>query len=412
LSQTAILLAGGKGTRLQSVVSDIPKPMAAIGPKPFLAFLLDALKFQGITRVILGVGYKSEVIIDYFGSEYEGMALFYSIEDTPLGTGGAIAQAMRLVEEESAFVLNGDSFIDVNLEDMRVKGADFPFVMAIKKMYEFERYGTVTIVKDQVVSFNEKQPVKEGWINTGVYLIRKELLTTGFPDKFSFETDFMEAYVSKISFGVVQTSGFFIDIGIPEDYALAQKILPNKIFQAISRHFDTSWTIFLDRDGVINQRRVGDYVKSIDELVFLPGALQAIKHFSKIFGRVIIVTNQQGIAKGLMSSEDVQQVHDFLRKQVEEIGGKIDGIYFCPDWAYKSPNCRKPHPNLALQAQKDFPNIDFRKSLMVGDMASDIEFGQGLGMMTVWIRESPELPFIRPVPSFWSPSLSELMGGE
>jgi len=150
---------------------------------------------------------------------------------------------------------------------------------------------------------------------------------------------------------------------------------------------DSSWTIFLDRDGVINKRKVDDYVKSPSELELLPGALEAIRYFSELFYKVIIVTNQQGVAKGLMSSAEVDQIHNFLRKQVEAIGGQIDGIYFCPDWAHKSPNCRKPSPSMALQAQKDFENIDFAKSIMVGDMPSDIAFGHHLGMTTFWIQE-------------------------
>jgi len=177
----------------------------------------------------------------------------------------------------------------------------------------------------------------------------------------------------------------------------------------LTQPINTSWTIFLDRDGVINKRRVDDYVKSIDELDFLPGALEAIKEFSKIFGRVIVVTNQQGVAKGLMSSEDVHQVHDFLRKQVSAIGGQIDGIYFCPEWAHQVPNCRKPNPSMAHQAQKDFPAIDFSRSIMVGDMPSDIAFGKNLGMITFWIQENKLAGYAGEViPDFEVLSLSEM----
>ena len=153
---------------------------------------------------------------------------------------------------------------------------------------------------------------------------------------------------------------------------------------------DESWTLFLDRDGVINKRLVDDYVKSIDEFIILPGILEAIKRFSKCFGRIIVITNQQGVAKGVMSGRDVDDVHEFLRKQVLDAGGIIDAIYYCPDWADAIPNCRKPSPSMALQAQLDFPEIDFTKSIMVGDMPSDIAFGHQLGMTTVWVKQLGE----------------------
>ncbi len=180
--------------------------------------------------------------------------------------------------------------------------------------------------------------------------------------------------------------------------------------QVFPTRIDSSWTIFLDRDGVINKRKVDDYVKSPSELVFLPGALEAIKFFSEKFKKVIVVTNQQGIAKGLMSTEDLDQVHTFLRKQVARIGGKIDAIYYCPDSAYHTPNCRKPSPSMALQAQKDFPEIDFAKSIMVGDMPSDIAFGQNLGMITFWIQEERVLEYSGKVtPDYTLSSLDELI---
>ncbi len=150
---------------------------------------------------------------------------------------------------------------------------------------------------------------------------------------------------------------------------------------------DESWTLFLDRDGVINKRLVDDYVKSIDEFIILPEVLSAIKRFSNCFGRVVIITNQQGVAKGLMSRNDVEKVHEYLRQEVVAVGGKIDAIYYCPDWASAVPNCRKPSPSMALQAQSDFPEIDFSKTIMVGDMPSDIAFGHNLGMTTIWVDE-------------------------
>ena len=154
---------------------------------------------------------------------------------------------------------------------------------------------------------------------------------------------------------------------------------------------DSSWTLFLDRDGVINKRLVGSYVKTVSEFEWLPGAREAIARMNRLFGRTVVVTNQQGIGKGLMTSDDLHRIHNQLSEELEAMGGKIDAFYFCPELASKSPNCRKPNPTMAHQAQRDFPEIDFSKSVMVGDSPSDIQFGARLQMRTVFIaNRTPE----------------------
>lgn len=153
---------------------------------------------------------------------------------------------------------------------------------------------------------------------------------------------------------------------------------------------DTSWTLFLDRDGVINRKIDGDYVRNMDMFSFLPGAIEAICNFGQLFGRIIVVTNQQGIGKGLMSKGDLEKVHGEMLEILMMEGGRIDEIYYCPDLAYELSNCRKPNPTMAIQAKTDFPEIDFKKSIMVGDSDSDILFGKQLGMTTVKISQSED----------------------
>lgn len=148
---------------------------------------------------------------------------------------------------------------------------------------------------------------------------------------------------------------------------------------------DEEWTLFLDRDGVINVRIVDDYVKNINEFVFMPGALEAFKIFSKKFKHIIVVTNQQGVGKGFMTVSDVESVHNFMIKNIEDNNGRIDKIYFCPQLKSVPDNYRKPSPQMAFFAKKDFPDIDLSKSIMVGDMNSDIEFGKNAGMKTVFV---------------------------
>ncbi len=153
------------------------------------------------------------------------------------------------------------------------------------------------------------------------------------------------------------------------------------------------WTLFLDRDGVINRRLVDDYVKTLDEFEFLPGVLDAISVFSKKFKQIFIVTNQQGVGKGLMTKEDVDLIHSQMLSEISTNGGSINQIYVCPDLASANSPNRKPEIGMALQAQKDFPGVDFSKSIMVGDSKSDMQFGRKAGMICVFIETEQKNPF-------------------
>ena len=144
------------------------------------------------------------------------------------------------------------------------------------------------------------------------------------------------------------------------------------------------WTLFLDRDGVINERLVGDYVKNPGEFKFIESVPEAIAKLSGIFGLIIIVTNQQGIGKGLMTVDDLKAVHDLMISGIEREGGRIDDIYFCPHLEEENSPCRKPSTGMAKLAQQHYPDIDFSKSIMVGDGLHDMEFGKQLGMVTIY----------------------------
>ncbi len=156
------------------------------------------------------------------------------------------------------------------------------------------------------------------------------------------------------------------------------------------KDIDNSWTLFLDRDGVINERIWGGYVTNPSEYIFLSGVLNSIAAFSAIFNKIIIVTNQQGIGKGIMIEKELKAVHDYMIKEINLAGGKIDGIYYCTDLAGKTDNCRKPSTDMAQQAVVDFPEIDLSKSIMVGDSQSDIEFGINSGMYTVFVKHEKD----------------------
>ena len=150
---------------------------------------------------------------------------------------------------------------------------------------------------------------------------------------------------------------------------------------------DKSWALFLDRDGVINVRIIDDYVKNINEFDFLSGVVDAMKVFAEKFGKVIVVTNQQGVGKGLMTLQDVNMIHNFMRKKIADKQGRVDAIYVCPQLKSDPDNFRKPNPRMAYMAQRDFPEINLNKSIMIGDSNSDMEFGRNAGMYTISIGD-------------------------
>lgn len=152
-----------------------------------------------------------------------------------------------------------------------------------------------------------------------------------------------------------------------------------------------NWTLFLDRDGVINERIEGDYVRKWEEFVFGEGVLEAMPILARKFNRIVVVTNQQGIAKGLMTAQDLEEVHQQMLTVIQENQGYIDKVYYCPLHEKENPTCRKPNTGMGLQAKLDFPEIDFERSIMVGDSISDIEFGKRLGMKTVFVTTKNDI---------------------
>ena len=225
---TAIILAGGFGTRLQSVISDLPKPMAPINEQPFLNYQLNYLKHFGIKKVILSVGYLSKKIKDYYGNNFNGLAIDYVVEENPLGTGGGIRLAIEKCGESLTFVLNGDSFFDVDLIEfynLHIKNKS-QISLALRKVNDSSRYGTIEKNQEnKITSFKEKSGItNEGVINGGVYIIEKELYlqATTADSNFSIEKDFFEKQLTTFDIKGFEFDGYFIDIGIPEDYLKAQ----------------------------------------------------------------------------------------------------------------------------------------------------------------------------------------------
>jgi D-glycero-alpha-D-manno-heptose 1-phosphate guanylyltransferase len=225
----AIILAGGFGTRLSSVNPLLPKPMALICARPFLEILMSSLAQKGFTRIILSLGYKAEIILSHFGRNYAGMDVDYVVEDTPLGTGGAIRLAMTKTISDHVYIFNGDTFLDLDIAPLEIEWREHRKSIIVGCMIEnVERYGKILFEKNRVVNFIEKGVSGPGVINAGCYILnRDQLINFELHKKFSFESDYLPEAISQVGFNLFIASGFFIDIGIPEDFLRAQILLKN-----------------------------------------------------------------------------------------------------------------------------------------------------------------------------------------
>jgi D-glycero-alpha-D-manno-heptose 1-phosphate guanylyltransferase len=223
----AIVLAGGLGTRLRGVVDDVPKPMAAVQGRPFLAFVLDQLVDSGFHTAILAIGYRHEAIRSHFGDAHRGLALLYSVEDEPLGTGGALRLACAQLSTRDVFALNGDTYVELDFPAMLQAHlrAGAQLSLAVCQVPDVTRYGAVEVREGIVHGFREKGQSGPGWINGGVYVLGPTLRHR-FPPRgaFSFEHDLLMPEVGSIRPLAFRSSGRFIDIGTPEDYARAQML--------------------------------------------------------------------------------------------------------------------------------------------------------------------------------------------
>lgn len=223
-----IILAGGLGTRLKLVSADLPKILVPVVGRPFITHVFDHLISQKITRVILAVGYKYDAVMTQLGASYKSLQIAYCIEDKPLGTGGAIMQALQQAQSDHVIVMNGDSLYTVDFEKLRQKSITLKadVTLALKPMRSFDRYGTVQLTGDTVTAFHEKQPCHEGLISGGTYCVHRDLYDEIFlPEKHSWERDVLEKNLHALKIvGDIQDV-YFIDIGIPEDYQKAQKDL-------------------------------------------------------------------------------------------------------------------------------------------------------------------------------------------
>lgn len=222
----AIVLAGGFGTRLRAVVSDVPKPLAPVAGRPFLHWLLDGLARQGIARVILATGYMGDVVEGMLGAHHAGMALVHAREETPLGTGGALWAALSRAEQDRVFVLNGDTWLGAPLAPLAAEAPKADLVLAVRPVPDRARYGSVRVEGNRIVGLEEKGQSGPGLVNAGVYVARRDLpQRRPMPAAFGLEAEVL-ARPEGLDLRAHRTEATFLDIGTPEDFAAAQSLIP------------------------------------------------------------------------------------------------------------------------------------------------------------------------------------------
>lgn len=371
----AVILAGGEGTRLKSVVSDVPKPMAPIDGKPFLEYLFAILKSAGIKNIVMLTGYKAESIKSHFGfGEAFGVEIKYSDEGKPLGTGGALFNAWDMLEDEF-IVVNGDTFFDIQLEllDSIISEASMKALIVLRYSTNIQRYGSIDIDKSyKITSFKEKGALAsdrvDSYINGGIYYFSKKILQDYNRklkgQKISIENDIFPELADMGLLSGFPLGGKFIDIGIPEDYNAAKKIIPQWLEK------ERKPALFLDRDGVIIEDTGYTYGK---DLAFLKNNYKRVEDAITAGKLIIVVSNQAGVAKNKFTVQDVHITNAAIEEEYAKRDLYFGAFYFCPYHPSgtvpeftKYSLARKPEPGMILQACEDF-RIDIPQSVMVGN---------------------------------------------
>jgi len=369
------ILAGGLGTRLAHLTDNLPKPMASVAGRPFLEWQIESFKAQGFRDFVLLVGYRKEAIIDHFGDGAGlGVRIEYSVEKELLGTGGAFIQALELFPCETFVLANGDTYFPVPLVALLARSRAEPdsFWLAAKLMQKPDRYGTLAVdARGEILSFREKDPLLgEGFINGGLYCGSASVFGGQSSVRCSMETELFPRMLRERRLRCLAFGEPFIDIGIPQDYLLAQTFIPRWHSQEKKR------ALFVDRDGVVIEDT--GYLSSPEAVHIIPGCLELLRKARALGYLLIVVTNQAGVAKGKMTLSDVDRVNRKMQAELAKLGITLDDILVCPyhpdgnvpEYAVSSLD-RKPNPGLVLKAAEKW-SLDLEKSIMVGDKDSDV----------------------------------------
>ena len=407
-------MAGGKGTRIASVRSDVPKPMINICGKPILEHQIENLKACGLRDIILVVGYLGEQIQEYFGDGSKfGVKIEYFVEDHPLGTAGALFKMPQLTED--FLLLCGDVIIDVDFNRFIAFHREHKAWASLVAHPNGHPYDSSLLVTEtepptvaggmpqdthRVIRWMAKEDERTFYknrVNAGIEIISPELLRATMksfvprhpeaPDKIDLDRDVLKPNIPSGHIYAYDTPEYIKDMGAPDRYYETQKdIQTGKVHARNLKNRQKA--IFLDRDGTINITT--GFLKKAEEFELIDGVAEAVKTINKSGYLAIVVTNQPVIARGECSFEELQRIHDKMETELGRNGAFVDAIYVCPHHTDKgfegerpeykcNCSCRKPKPGLLIQASKDF-NIDLTQSYMIGDSWRDVEAGENAGV--------------------------------
>lgn len=389
VTRQAVILVGGRGTRLGTLTNDCPKPLLAVGGIPFLSYIIHSLSRQGFDDILLLAGYEADSVVRYAEQACRlGLNIRCIVERTPLGTGGALLNASHQLEEYFV-LLNGDTLFDINFNDLTASGLHGSLArLALRAVPDSARFGRVVLEEQKILAMQEKGASGYGLINGGIYFLSKNSLSLLPPGVSSLESDLFPQLISEGRLEGRSYSGFFLDIGIPSDFEFAQTAIPNSQLRP---------AIFLDRDGVLNEDR--NYVCRPDEVHWIDGAKEAVKRLNDAGYYVFVVTNQAGVARGYYDAAQVEVLHHWMQQELRAVGAHVDAFYFCPHHPdFNVPcNCRKPAPGMLVKAMNDWPIIKER-SFLVGDKEWDVLAAENAGIAGYVFAGGNLLEFILKLP--------------
>ncbi|MDR2417793.1 MAG: HAD-IIIA family hydrolase [Treponema sp.] len=395
-----IIMAGGKGTRIASVASDIPKPMIPLHGKPILEYQLECLRENGLSDIIIGIGHLGQAIQDYFGDGAKfGCHIVYYAETSPLGTAGAlykIAADPDYALNTDFILLHGDTIFDLDFSRFIAfhyeKHARVSLV-AHPNSHPFDSALLITDSENRVIQWLNKEDPRQYYqnqVNAGVHILSKTLFTETQPDreKVDLDRDILKPLISSGEGSVYaySTPEYIKDMGTPDRYAqVAADIKKGLVKQRNLSHKQKA--IFLDRDGTLN--KLNGFITKPEQFDLLDGVTDAIRAINEAGFLAIVITNQPVIARGEATPDELRLIHNKLETELGKAGAYIDDIFFCPHHPDKGfagerleykidCNCRKPKPGMILSAARKY-NIDLSRSYMVGDDMKDVEAGRAAG---------------------------------